>query len=190
MPSTVPTSAIRRPIAPRPMTASRLPRSSKPSYPSRIPHAPRLTALSSSVSRRASASISISACSLTACVVRPGACTTATPAVLAATVSMLSSPAPHRPTTWRFGRRRHMSAVIRPRPRVSTARTSSSGTSPSSSVGFAITRTSSARSSSASASGCTDSSSTITWLRGTPARRSPHRRSPDRRTDRLHMTTR
>ena len=127
MPSTVPTSAIRRPIAPRPMTPSRLPRSSKPSYPSRMPHAPRLTARSSSVSRRASASISISACSLTACVVRPGACTTATPAALAATVSMLSSPAPHRPTTWTFGSRRHMSAVIRPRPRVSTARTSSSG---------------------------------------------------------------
>ena len=99
MPSTVPTSAIRRPIAPRPMTASRLPRSSKPSYPSRTPHAPRLTALSSIVTRRASASISSNACSLTACVVRPGACTTAIPAALAATVSMLSSPAPHRPTT-------------------------------------------------------------------------------------------
>ena len=66
MPSPVPSSAIRRPMAPRPTTPRRLPRSSRPSYPSRIAHAPRLTARSSSVSRRASASISSSACSLTA----------------------------------------------------------------------------------------------------------------------------
>src|SRR6059036_2250181 len=64
-----------------------------------VPQSPARVALSTANVRFTQVSISISACSATACELEPGAWTTATPRRVAAGMSTVSSPTPCRPTT-------------------------------------------------------------------------------------------
>ena len=62
-------------------------------------HCPRLSEASAAATRRASANISASVCSAAATALPPGAFTTTMPRAVAASTSMVSTPAPARPIT-------------------------------------------------------------------------------------------
>src|SRR2546421_1938958 len=95
--------ATRRPMLPTPTTPRVLPASSVlPSLAPALrlaPQSPPRVILSIRSVRLTLASISMSACSATACEFEPGAWTTATPSRVAAGMSTVSSPTPCRPTT-------------------------------------------------------------------------------------------
>ena len=98
MPSAPANFATRRPTLPTPTMPRVLPPSSV--LPARgVPQSPARVALSTANVRFTQVSISISACSATACELEPGAWTTATPSRVAAGMSTVSSPTPCRPTT-------------------------------------------------------------------------------------------
>ena len=101
--------ATRRPTLPMPTMPRVLPPSSVLEASSRANQLPARVPLSTSTARLTHISISIRACSATACEFEPGACTTATPRRVAAGMSTMSSPAPWRPTTFSFGQ-----AAMRP----------------------------------------------------------------------------
>src|SRR3989338_6036217 len=98
MPSAPANFATRRPTLPTPTMPSVLPASSVLA-PRPPPQSPARVARSTSRVCLTQASISMSACSATACEFEPGACTTATPRRVAAGMSTVSRPAPCRPTT-------------------------------------------------------------------------------------------
>src|SRR5260370_16104275 len=95
--------ATRRPTLPTPTMPSVLPPSSLLPTRERALQSPLRVALSIANVRLTHVSISISACSATACEFEPGACTTAMPQRVAAGMSTVSSPTPCRPITFRFG---------------------------------------------------------------------------------------
>ena len=89
------------PMRPSPSTPSTLPKSSTPC--SRLfSQRPALSAASAAGTRRASARTSASVCSATAVVLPPGVFITTTPRSVAASTSIVSTPAPARPTTSSF----------------------------------------------------------------------------------------
>src|SRR5436309_7047395 len=99
MPSAAANFATRRPMLPTPTMPSVLPASSVLPTTRVAPQSPFRVSVSMSRVRLTQASMSISACSATACEFEPGAWTTATPSRVAAGMSTVSSPTPCRPTT-------------------------------------------------------------------------------------------
>ncbi len=102
--------ATSKPILPRPSTPSVLSRSSMPMNRDRS-HRPARSERSAAGRLRASASIIAMACSVAAMVLPVGAFNTSTPRWVAASMSMLSTPTPARPTTRRRGAASSTSAV-------------------------------------------------------------------------------
>ena len=88
------------PMRPRPITPSLLPSSSKPVRPA-FGHSPAFMPASARGMWRASANSSEIACSAAASVLPSGAFITAMPRAVAASTSMVSTPAPARPITFR-----------------------------------------------------------------------------------------
>src|SRR5216117_1514822 len=99
MPSAAANFATRRPMLPTPTMPSVLPASSVLPTTRVAPQSPFRVSVSMSRVRLTQASMSISACSATACEFEPGAWTTATPSRVAAGMSTVSRPTPCRPTT-------------------------------------------------------------------------------------------
>src|SRR5207249_3927633 len=102
MPSAAANFATRRPMLPTPTMPSVLPASSVLPTTRVAPQSPFRVSVSMSRVRLTQASMSISACSATACEFEPGAWTTATPSRVAAGMSTVSRPTPCRPTTLSF----------------------------------------------------------------------------------------
>ena len=100
----MPKAAARRatspPTRPTPMSPSVFPRSSRPMNFDRV-HSLARTLRSASTTRRRRARVSATVCSAAATMLPSGAFTTYTPRAVAAGTSILSTPTPARPTTWR-----------------------------------------------------------------------------------------
>ena len=113
------------PMRPRPMTPSFLPSSSKPVRPA-LGHSPAFMPASARGTWRASANSSDSACSAAASVLPSGAFITAMPFAVAASTSIVSTPAPARPITFSCLALAIASAVTCVEERTSNASTPSS----------------------------------------------------------------
>src|ERR1051326_6581673 len=114
------------PTLPRPIKPSVLPVSSVPMYAPRD-HWPRLSDASAADTLRARANINASACSAAATALPPGALTTTMPRAVAASTSIVSTPAPARPMTRSLGA--DSSSVAVTRVSLRTSKASASGSS-------------------------------------------------------------
>src|SRR4249919_998679 len=131
------------PMRPRPMTPSFLPSSSKPVSPA-FGHSPAFMPASARGMWRASANSNEIACSAAASVLPSGAFITAMPLAVAASTSMVSTPAPARPMTFSPLALANASAGTLVADRTSTASTSANARArtPGSLIGSGATRTS------------------------------------------------